>query len=75
MANTYRMRATAPSVVVIEMNTVSGWIAVDTVKSVFEGVEQIKELKAKDDWVCQIYDEQGNVVGSAGATNKSVEHA
>lgn len=75
MANTYRMRATAPSVVVIEMNTVSGWISVDTVPSVFRGVERIKELKEKDDWVCIIYDEQGNVAGSAGASHQPLEHA
>lgn len=69
------MVQTEPNKVVIEMQTVSGWIAVDTVKNVFDGVERIKVIKAKEDWICKIYDEQGNVVGSAGATNKSMEHA
>lgn len=69
------MVQTEPNKVVIEMQTVSGWIAVDTVKNVFDGVERIKVIKAKEDWICKIYDEQGNVVGSAGAANKSVEHA
>lgn len=75
MANTYRMRQTEPNKVVIEMSTVSGWINVETVTNVFTGCERIKELKDKEDWVCKIYDEEGNLVGSAGASNQPVVNA
>lgn len=75
MASTYQMKATAPNKVVIQMSTASGWIDVETVKNVFDGVERIKELKAKEDWVCQIYDEVGNLVGSASASHQPLDHA
>lgn len=54
------------------MDTASGWISVDTVSSIFEGKERIVDLKMKEDWVCQIYDEAGNLVGSAGASHQPV---
>ena len=72
MSSTYRMRQTEPNKVVIEMDTASGWISVDTVSSIFEGKERIVDLKMKEDWVCQIYDEAGNLVGSAGASHQPV---
>lgn len=75
MSNTYRMLQTEPNKVVIEMSTVSGWIFVENVKSIFEGRDRIKEMKDKEDWVCQIYDEEGNLVGSAAASHQPVVNA
>ena len=75
MSSTYRMVHQEPSKVVIEMQTVSGWIAVDTAPSVFAGRDVILALKAKEDWVCKIYDEVGNLVGSASASHQPLENA
>lgn len=75
MSNTYRMLQTEPNKVVIEMSTVSGWIFVENVKNIFEGRDRIKEMKDKEDWVCQIYDEEGNLVGSAGASHQPLHNA
>ena len=75
MSSTYRMKQVEPGKVEIEMSTVSGWITVETVDSVFTGKERIMALKAKEDWVVKIYDEVGNLVGSAGASNQLVDNA
>lgn len=75
MSNTYRMIQIEPNKVVIEMSTVSGWIVVETVRNIFEGRDRIQEMKMKDDWVCKIYDEEGNLVGSAGASHQLMGNA
>ena len=75
MSSTYRMVQTEPNKVVIEMSTVSGWINVAVAPSVFAGRDMIQAMKEKEDWVCKIYDEVGNLVGSASASHQPLENA
>ena len=76
MANTYRMVHTEPFLIRIQLATVSGWIDVESARTIAEAKEIIKQRKDKENWVVKYYDEAGDIVAEVPPTpDQPVDHA
>lgn len=69
MANTYRMVHVEPLKINIEMQTVAGWIVVDTAATVGAAKNIIIARKEKENWIVKYYDEAGDLVADDGSTS------
>ena len=75
MANTYRMVQIEPFKVNIEMQTVAGWIIVDSAQTIPTAKEMIKQRKDKENWEVKVYDEAGDLVEVRPSPNQPLQDA